>query len=111
MIVEYVKVKQEFFRKSPWLIFLPEKGKIIGVIMKKRLRLHLQNDIAMIEWIDTPAGLLQAKAFRKSHPEFKNRHIRSVLQAMPDLVKCEKIYLLTLNRFDPIREYKYASSI
>ena len=58
-----------------------------------KTRLHLQNDAVMIEWADTPTGLLQAKAFRKARPAFKYRRIRSVLQTDPERIECGVMYV------------------
>ena len=58
-------------------------------------RLHIQNNSHMAEWPDTQAGQMQARAFRKSHPQFKRRRIRSVIQAHPSLIECGTIYTLT----------------
>lgn len=51
-------------------------------------RLHMRNDVQMVEWPDTPTGRMQAKAFRRSHSEFKRRRIREVLQLLPSEVPC-----------------------
>jgi len=61
--------------------------------MKKRL--HLRNDTHMIEWTETFAGLLKAKGFRQSHPEFKGCRIRSIVQLNPEQVECGRVYPLT----------------
>jgi len=54
-------------------------------------RLHMQNNIHMVEFADNNTGKMQIKAFRKSHPEFKGRRIKEVLQLMPSVVPCGEI--------------------
>jgi len=64
-----------------------------------KTRLHLQNDAVMIEWADTPTGLLQAKAFRKkASPAFKYCRIRSVIQVHPERIKCGVLYLRSFRK-------------
>lgn len=58
-------------------------------------RLHIRNDTHMVEWSDNSTGLMQARAFRRSHPEFKRRRIRAVIQAFPTKIACGVIYALT----------------
>lgn len=58
-------------------------------------RLHIQNDSHMAEWPDNQTGLMQAKAFRRSHPQFKRRRIRKIIQAYPLRVECGTIYAMT----------------
>lgn len=65
--------------------------------MNTRARLHLQNATLMIEWPDTPAGLMQAKAFRKRDARFARRRIRHVLQAFPIRVPCGEVLELTFD--------------
>ena len=71
-----------------------------------KTRLHLQNDTVMIEWADTPTGLLQAKAFRKARPEFRGRHIRSVVQTDPERVECGTMYVRNYDKSLPIKKVK-----
>lgn len=49
-------------------------------------RYHIGNATHFAEFHHTPAGLVQARAFRKKHQIFKRRRIRSVLQLCPDMV-------------------------
>lgn len=58
-------------------------------------RIRLQNDTHLIEWADNNGGRLQAEAFRKNHPEFKGRKIRSILQLRPSEVPCGEILPFT----------------
>ena len=58
------------------------------------LRLALRNQSHGVEFPDSHAGKLQIKAFRLSHSEFKGRHIRAILQLMPDDMPCGIIYKL-----------------
>lgn len=60
-----------------------------------KARLHLRNPTHMVEWPDNNTGQLQARAFRRSHPEFKRRKLRRVLQAWPEQVPCGVILPLT----------------
>ena len=60
-----------------------------------KTRLHIQNKTQMVEWPDNLPGLLQAKAFRKFHNEFKYCRIRSVVQVFPLQVECGTIYSLS----------------
>ena len=60
-------------------------------------RLHMRNKAYthMIEWADTGSGLVQAKAFRRNHPEFKGCRIKRVFQLNPSNVPCGDIIELT----------------
>ena len=51
-------------------------------------RYHIRNAQHMVEFPATPSGRMQAVAFRRSHAEFKRKHIREVLQLMPTQVQC-----------------------
>lgn len=55
-------------------------------------RYHIRNALHMVEFPFTNAGLMQARAFRKSHPEFARKHIREVLQMLPSTVQCGVVY-------------------
>jgi hypothetical protein len=57
-----------------------------------RSRLHLRNATSFIEWEASPAGLLQAKAFRRHNADFARRRIRAIIQAFPDRIECGKVY-------------------
>lgn len=57
--------------------------------------LHIRNETHMAEWPANNAGLMQAKAFRRSHPEFKGRRIQQVLQMNPSEVPCGVILELS----------------
>lgn len=61
----------------------------------KRLHMTNQNNTHMVEFPDNNTGKMQIKAFRKSHPEFKGRRIKEVLQLMPLAVPCGEIIELT----------------
>lgn len=57
-------------------------------------RIHIRNSTHFAEWSDTCAGEMQARAFRRSHTEFRRRKLRRVLQLMPSRVPCgEKLEL------------------
>lgn len=47
------------------------------------LRYHLHNRFHWIEFPHNSEGLNAARTFRKSHPEYKGRRIREVIQAYP----------------------------
>ena len=57
-------------------------------------RYHIRNATKFVEFPATPAGLMQAKAYRKSHPDFSRRKIRSVLQLLPQLIECGTEYII-----------------
>ena len=59
------------------------------------LRYNLRNATHMVDFPATCAGRMQAVAFRRSHPAFKRRHIREVLQLRPDLLPCGDVVLWT----------------
>ena len=54
-------------------------------------RLMIKNTTHKVEFPDTPAGMMQIKAFRKSHQEFKGRRIKAILQLLPSAVPCGDI--------------------
>jgi hypothetical protein len=62
------------------------------------LRYHINNNTHMVEFPATAEGHKQAKQFRINHPEFKKRHIISVLQLMPDEIEIGKIYELSYKK-------------
>lgn len=49
--------------------------------------LILKNQTHFVQFPDNNTGMMQIKAFRQSHPEFKRRKIRAVLQLMPEKVQ------------------------
>ena len=61
-------------------------------------RYHIRNLTHMAEFPFTPAGLMQAKAFRSAHPEFKRRRIRDVFQALPSTIQLGVMTALTPRR-------------
>lgn len=58
-------------------------------------RLRMQNLSHGVEFPDNNTGSLQILAFRKSHPEFKGRKIRQILQLHPNQLPCGNIFELT----------------
>ena len=59
-----------------------------------KTRFHIRNATHMAEFPATPEGEKQAKEFRKTHPEFKRRRIRHVIQCLPSEIECGKVYEL-----------------
>jgi hypothetical protein len=55
-------------------------------------RLRLGNNTHFVEFPDNCSGLMQIKAFRKSHPEFKGKRIKPGLQLLPSKVSVGEIY-------------------
>jgi hypothetical protein len=51
-------------------------------------RIHIRNATHFVEWNDTPAGEMQARAFRKNSQNFRRRRLRHILQLMPSQVPC-----------------------
>ena len=47
-------------------------------------RLRISNGEFFAEFPNTDAGMTDAKAFRKTHSQFKYRRIKAILQALPD---------------------------
>jgi len=58
-------------------------------------RLFMGNGTHFVNFPDTYAGMMQIKAFRKSHPQFKGRRILPIFQLMPDVIQCGKVYGIT----------------
>ena len=58
-------------------------------------RYHLCNNTHFVEFPHNPEGQRRAIAFRDEHPEFKGKHIASVLQAYPEKVPYAAIKELT----------------
>lgn len=61
-------------------------------------RYHMRNNNLMIEEKHTQKGRDMLVKYRKKHTSFKGKHIRSVIQAYPDLVKCGRVYQLDESR-------------
>jgi len=58
-------------------------------------RLHMQNKTHMVEFPDFCWGIMQIKAFRKTHIEFNNCRIKKIIQAYPSKIEMGTIYELT----------------
>lgn len=55
-------------------------------------RYSLDNNIKFVEFPHTEEGFKKAKEYRKTHPEFKRRKIKEILQLLPDEIEFEKEY-------------------
>jgi hypothetical protein len=58
-------------------------------------RYCIRNQTHFANFPFTDAGLMQIRAFRRSHPQFKRRHIKQVLQLKPYEVPCGEIMEVT----------------
>lgn len=58
-------------------------------------RYRLNNSDKLIEFPHTEEGLKKAKEYRKTHPEFKRKQIRQILQLLPEKIEFEKEYFFT----------------
>jgi hypothetical protein len=61
-------------------------------------RYHLQNDEKFVEFPYDEEGLKCIKLYRKLHPEFKGRKIKSVLQLYPSIVYIGREYYSYSNK-------------
>jgi len=60
-----------------------------------KARYHIRNATHLVEWPRNEAGKQQAETFRRTHPEFRRRRIRIVIQACPEEIVCGRIYKIT----------------
>lgn len=58
-------------------------------------RYRLNNNNKFVEFPRTEEGLRKAKEYRKTHPEFKRRKIKEILQLLPDEIEFEKEYFFS----------------
>jgi hypothetical protein len=58
-------------------------------------RLHIRNELHMVEFPDTEKGMKDAKQYRIDHKDFKGRHIQKVLQCKPSEIEIGKRYVWT----------------